>query len=152
MKASIKVILQQTLSAAEKTIKADLDQDKEAKKTSQHLLQFFKYVGIDTIEKLALEGKQYVEHQVHEGIDRFVGVLAKTISSITTLVIGFLIVCVGLIFAAIAFSIWIGNLIGNSAVGFLIAGGTWILLAFICTKIIFNKKRLENMISKKINH
>ena len=148
---SIKAILLESLKAAEKTIEADLNKDEESKKMTQYLLHFFKYLGIDTIEKLALQGKHYVQHQVHEGIHKSTVVVSKIVSSLITLMVGFLIVCVGLIFGAVALSLWLGSLVGSPALGFLIAGVLWILIAFIATKILFNKKRLEHLISEKLN-
>lgn len=152
MQDSIKTILVESLKAAEKTLEADVNKDEETKKMTRYLLHFFKYLGIDTIEKLAIEGKTYVQHQVHEGIHKSTIVVSKVVSSLITLMVGFLIVCVGLIFGAVAFSLWLGNIVGSSSLGFLIAGFLWILTAFIATKILFSKKRLEQMISKKVKY
>ncbi|CAM1345178.1 hypothetical protein [Tenacibaculum amylolyticum] len=152
MKNSIKNILLESLKAAEKTLEADLNKDEDSKKVTQYILHFFKFLGIDIIEKLVNEGKVYIQHQVHEGIHKATIVVSKVVSSLITLLTGFLIICVGLIFGAVAFSLWIGSLIGSNALGFLIAGGLWIIVALIAVKILFNKKRLEKIISEKIKY
>ena len=149
---TIKLILLESLKAAEKTLEADVNQHEDSKKTMKYFLQFFKYLGIDTIEKLAIEGKNYVQHQVHEGIHKSIIAASKIISSLITLMVGFLIICIGLIFGAVALSLWLGSLVDSMALGFLIAGFLWILTAFITTKILFNKKRLEKIISKKVKY
>ncbi len=149
---AIKSILLESLKAAEKTVEADLKNDEETKKTVQYLLHFFKFLGIDAIEKLALEGKTYVQHQVQHGIETSTKVIAKVVSSLMTLIITFLAVSVGLIFGAVALSLWLGSYFNNSALGFLIAGALWIILAFTLTKIFFNKKKLTQLISKKLDN
>lgn len=151
MKDNIKIILLESLKAIEKTIEKDLNQPDEAKKISKHIAHFLKYVGIDMVEKLAIEGKMYIQHQIEEGVHKTTHVLAKVVSSLINLIILFLVVCVGLVFGAVAFSLWLGELIENNALGFLIAGVLWIVVAIIATKILFNKERLEKIIGKKIH-
>lgn len=152
MKNSIKNILLEALKAAEKTLETDLNKDDDSKKMTQYLLHFFKYLGIDIIEKLVIEGKIYVQHQVHEAIHKSTIIVSKIVSSLITLLTGFLIICIGLIFGAVALSLWIGSLIGSTALGFLIAGGLWSAIALMAVKILFNKKRLEKIISEKIKY
>lgn len=147
---AIKLILLESLKAAEKTVEADLNNDKDTKKTMQYLLHFFKFSGIEIIEKLALEGKSYIQHQIQYGIETSTKVIAKVVSSLMTLIIMFLTVSIGLMFGAIAFSLWIGDYFENTALGFLIVGIFWVVIMLIFTKIFFNKKYIEQLISKKM--
>ena len=148
---AIKTILLESLKAAEKTVENDLKNDDETKRTVQYLLHFFKFLGIDTIEKLAFEGKAYVQNQVQQGIESSTKIIAKVVSSLMTLIITFLAVSVGLIFGAVALSLWLGSYFGSSALGFLIAGTLWIVLALTFTKLLLTKEKLAKVISKKID-
>jgi len=148
---TIKYILLEAFRAAEKTIEADINQDENEKRMTQYLFDLFKYMGLGIIEKITLQGKAYIQHQVKEGIHKTTVIAAKTISSLVSLIIGFLIVCIGLVFGAVALSLWLGKLVDSEALGFLISGALWVVVAFSLTKILFSKKRLETIISKKIN-
>jgi hypothetical protein len=134
---TIKSVLFESLKVAERTLEKDLKQDDQSKKVIQYLLDFFKYFGIDTIEKLALQSKDYIKGQVQIGIDTFVAKVSSAISSLVKLIIGFLIISIGLVFGAIALSLFLGELLGSN-----------VMLTTL--KILFNKKRLEQLISKKI--
>lgn len=100
---------------------------------------------------MAFEGKAYVQNQVQHGIESSTKIIAKVVSSLMTLIITFLAVSVGLIFSAVALSLWLGSYFGNSALGFLIAGALWLVVAFTFTKLLFNKEKLTKVISKKID-
>ncbi len=146
----LKSILLETLIAAERTLAKDLKQDDQSKKVIQYLLDFFKYVGIGTLEKLALQTRDYIKEQVQIGIDTAVSKVALAISSLVNLIVGFLIVSIGLIFGAIALSLFVGELLGSNALGFLISGVLWIVVMLTTLKIYFNKTKLEHFISRKL--
>ncbi len=114
------------------------------------MLNFFKYIGIDAIENLGLELEKYVKYQIEEGIKKTTTVVSKVISTLIDSIVWFLVICVGLIFAAVAFSIWVGELVNNYALGFLIAGILWVVVILGSTRFLFNKKRLEQLILKKL--
>ena len=147
---SIKSILLESLKAAEKTLEKDLNQDEQSKNLIQYLLDFFKFVGIDTVEKLALQSRNYIKDQVQIGIDMFVSKVSSAISSLVNLIVGFLVVSIGLVFGAIALSLFLGELLGSNALGFVISGVLWIVVMLTTLKILFNKKKLEHFIAKKI--
>ena len=54
-------------------------------------------------------------------------------------------------FGAIAFSLWLGEVVGSSALGFVIGGVSWILIMFIAIRFFLNKNKIEKMIKSKIN-
>ena len=147
---SIKSILLVSLKAAERTLKKDLKQDEQSKNVIQYLLDFFKYVGIDTLEKLALQSRDYIKEQVQIGIDTSVAKVSSAVSSLVNLIVGFLIVSIGLVFGAIALSLFLGELLGSNALGFVVSGVLWIVVMLTTLKILFNKKKLEHLISRKI--
>ncbi len=147
---SIKSILLESLKAAEKTLEKDLNQDEQSKNLIQYLLDFFKFVGIGTVEKLALQSRNYIKDQVQIGIDMFVSKVSSAISSLVNLIVGFLVVSIGLVFGAIALSLFLGELLGSNALGFVISGVLWIVVMLTTLKILFNKKKLEHFIAKKI--
>jgi len=147
---SIKFILLESLKAAERTLENDLKQDQQSKNVIQYLLNFFKYVGIDTVEKLALQSRDYVKGQIQIGIETSVAKLSSAVSSLVNLIVGFLIVSIGLVFGAIAFSLFLGELLGSNALGFVVSGVLWIIVMLTTLKILFNKKKLEHLISRKI--
>ena len=147
---SIKSILLVSLKAAERTLKKDLKQDEQSKNVIQYLLDFFKYVGIDTVEKLALQSRDYIKGQVQIGIDTSVAKVSSAVSSLVNLIVGFLIVSIGLVFGAIALSLFLGELLGSNALGFVVSGVLWIVVMLTTLKILFNKKKLEHLISRKI--
>ena len=145
-----KAILLESLKAAERTLEKDLKQDEQSKKVIQYLLDFFKYVGIDTVEKLVLQSRNYIKGQVQIGIDTFVAKVSSAVSSLVNLIFGFLIVSIGLLFGAIALSLYLGVLLESNALGFLVSGVLWIVVMLTTLKILFNKTKLEHFISRKI--
>ena len=145
-----KAILLESLKAAERTLEKDLKQDEQSKKVIQYLLDFFKYVGIDTVEKLVLQSRNYIKGQVQIGIDTFVAKVSSAVSSLVNLIFGFLIVSIGLVFGAIALSLYLGVLLESNALGFLVSGVLWIVVMLTTLKILFNKTKLEHFISRKI--
>ena len=145
-----KAILLESLKAAERTLEKDLKQDEQSKKIIQYLLDFFKYVGIDTIEKLVLQSRNYIKGQVQIGIETFVAKVSSAVSSLVNLIFGFLIVSIGLVFGAIALSLYLGVLLESNALGFLVSGVLWIVVMLTTLKILFNKTKLEHFISRKI--
>ena len=147
---SIKSILLESLKAAERTLEKDLKQDEQSKNVIQYLLVFFKYVGIDAVEKLALQSRDYIKEQVQIGIDTSVAKVSSAVSSLVNLIVGFLIVSIGLVFGAIALSLFLGELLGSNALGFVVSGVLWIVVMLTTLKILFNKKKLEHLISRKI--
>jgi hypothetical protein len=147
---TIKSILLESLKAAERTLEQDLKQDEQTKNILHYLLNFFKFVGIDAIEKLALQGRDYIREQIQIGIDTAVAKVSSAISFLVNLIVGFLIVSIGLIFGAIALSLFLGELLGSNALGFVVSGVLWIVVMLTTLKIIFNKKKLEQLISRKI--
>ena len=147
---SIKFILLESLKAAERTLEKDLKQDEQSKNVIQYLLDFFKYVGIDTVEKLALQSRDYIKGQVQIGIDTSIAKVSSSVSSLVNLIVGFLIVSIGLVFGAIALSLFLGELLGSNALGFVVSGVLWIIVMLTTLKILFNKKKLEHLISRKI--
>ena len=146
----IKSILLESLKAAEKTLEKDLKQDEQSKKVIQYLLEFFKYIGIDTIEKLIQQSRSYIKGQVQIGLDTFVAKVSSAISSLVNLIAGFLIVSIGLVFGAIALSLFLGELLESNALGFVISGVLWIVVMLTTLKILFNKEKLKHFIYKKI--
>jgi len=147
---AIKSILLESLKVAERILEKDLKQDEQSKNIIQFLLNFFKYVGIDTIEKIALQSRHYIKGQVQIGIDTFVAKVSSAISSLMNLIIGFLIVSIGFVFGAIALSLFLGELLGSNALGFVVSGVLWIVVMLTTLKIIFNRKKIEHLISRKI--
>jgi hypothetical protein len=147
---SIKLILLEALIAAERMLEKDLKQDVESKKSIQYLLYFFKSVGIDTLEKLALKSRAYIKEQVQIGIDRSVAKVSLVVSVLINLIIGFLIISIGLVFGAVGLSLFIGELLGSDALGFIISGFLWVLVMLSTLKMFFNKKKIEHFISRKI--
>ena len=147
---SIKSILLEVLIAAERTLEKDLKQDEQSKNIIQYLLDLFKYVGIDAVEKLALQGRDYIKGQVQIGINTSVVKVSSAVSSLVNLIVGFLIVSIGLVFGAIALSLFLGELLGSNALGFVVSGVLWIVVMLTTLKILFNKKKLEHFIAKKI--
>ena len=145
-----KAILLESLKAAERTLEKDLKQDEQSKKIIQYLLDFFKYVGIDTVEKLVLQSRNYIKGQVQIGIETFVAKVSSAVSSLVNLIFGFLIVSIGLVFGAIALSLYLGVLLESNALGFLVSGVLWIVVMLTTLKILFNKTKLEHFISRKI--
>ncbi|MBG7631448.1 MAG: hypothetical protein IZT56_13605 [Bacteroidetes bacterium] len=145
-----KAILLESLKAAERTLEKDLKQDEQSKKVIQYLLDFFKYVGIDTVEKLVLQSRNYIKGQLQIGIDTFVAKVSSAVSSLVNLTFGFLIVSIGLVFGAIALSLYLGVLLESNALGFLVSGVLWIVVMLTTLKILFNKTKLEHFISRKI--
>ncbi len=148
---TIKSILLESLKAAERTLEEDLKHDEQSKNLIQYLLGFFKYIGIDTLEKLALQSQEYIKRQIQLGIDASVDKVSSVVSSLVNLIAGFLIVSVGLIFGAIALSLFFGELLGSNALGFLVSGILWIVVMLITLNTLFNKKKLEQLIFSKIN-
>ena len=114
------------------------------------MLDFFKYVGIDTVEKLVLQSRNYIKGQVQIGIETFVAKVSSAVSSLVNLIFGFLIVSIGLVFGAIALSLYLGVLLESNALGFLVSGVLWIVVMLTTLKILFNKTKLEHFISRKI--
>ena len=110
----------------------------------------FKYVGIDTVEKLVLQSRNYIKGQVQIGIETFVAKVSSAVSSLVNLIFGFLIVSIGLVFGAIALSLYLGVLLESNALGFLVSGVLWIVVMLTTLKILFNKTKLEHFISRKI--
>jgi hypothetical protein len=149
-KQAIKYILLESLKAAERTLEKDLKKDEQSKKVIHYLLDFFKYVGIDAIEKLTLQGRAYIKGQVQIGIDTFIASLSSAISSLLNLIFGFLIVSIGLFFGAIALSLFLGKLLDSNALGFLVSGILWMIVMLTSLKILFNQTKLEERISRKI--
>ena len=135
----IKSILLETLIAAERTLEKDLEQDDQSKKVIQYLLDFFKYVGIGAVEKLVLQSRDYIKDQVQIGIDSAVAKVSSAVSSLMNLIVGFLIVSIGLVFGAIALSLFLGELLGSNALGFLISGVLWIVVMLTTLQFHFNK-------------
>jgi len=146
----IKSILLETLIAAERTLEKDLEQDDQSKKVIQYLLDFFKYVGIGAVEKLVLQSRDYIKDQVQIGIDSAVAKVSSAVSSLMNLIVGFLIVSIGLVFGAIALSLFLGELLGSNALGFLISGVLWIVVMLTTLQFHFNKTKLEHFISRKL--
>lgn len=149
-KRSMKLILLEALASAERMLEKDLKQDVASKNRIQYVLLFFKSVGIDTVEKLALKGRAYVKEQVQIGIDRTVSKVSEVISALINLIVGFLVISIGLVFGAVGLSLFIGELIGSNALGFVISGILWVLVMLTTLKLFFNKKKLEHFISRKI--
>ncbi len=138
---SIKSILLEVLIAAERTLEKDLKQDEQSKNIIQYLLDLFKYVGIDAVEKLALQGRDYIKGQVQIGINTSVVKVSSAVSSLVNLIVGFLIVSIGLVFGAIALSLFLGELLGSNALGFVVSGVLWIVVMLTTLKIIFKQKK-----------
>lgn len=147
----VKSILLEAIKSAEKTLERDIKKDEQSKKIIHYLLQFFKNLGLDTINRLLLEGKLYVKDQIKSGLRTVVLSLSNIIYSIIKLIAGFLIISIGLVFGAIAFSLWLGEIVGSSALGFVIGGVSWILIMFIAIRFFLNKNKIEKMIKSKIN-
>ncbi|MCC1484480.1 hypothetical protein [Winogradskyella immobilis] len=147
----VKSILLEAIKSAEKTLERDIKKDEQSKKIIHYLLQFFKNLGLDTINRLLLEGKLYVKDQIKSGLRTVVLSLSNIIYSIVKLITGFLIISIGLVFGAIAFSLWLGEIVGSSALGFVIGGISWVLIMFIVIRFFINKNRIEKMIKSKIN-
>ena len=147
----VKSILLEAIKSAEKTLETDIKKDEQSKKIIHYLLQFFKNLGLDTINRLLLEGKLYVKDQIKSGLRTVVLSLSNIIYSIIKLIAGFLIISIGLVFGAIAFSLWLGEIVGSSALGFVIGGVSWILIMFIAIRFFLNKNKIEKMIKSKIN-
>lgn len=147
----VKSILLEAIKSAEKTLERDINKDEQSKKIIHYLLQFFKNLGLDTINRLLLEGKIYVKDQIKNGLRVVVFSLSNIIYSIIKLIAGFLIISIGLIFGAIAFSLWLGEIVGSTALGFVIAGVAWVLIMLIAIRFFLNKNKIEDMIKSKIN-
>jgi len=147
---AIKSILLESLKAAERTLEKDENQDEQSKKVIQYLLEFFKYIGIDAIEKLAQQSRNYIRGQVQIGLDTFVDKVSSAVSSLVNLIVGFLIVSIGLIFGAISLSLFFGELLESIALGFLISGVLWIVVMLTTLNILFNKAKLKHFIYRKI--
>ncbi len=147
---AIKSILLESLQAAERTLEEYLKQDEQSKKTIQYLLTFFKFIGIDSIEKLAAQSKHYIKGQVEVGIDMFIDKVSSVVSSLVNLIVGLLIINISLAFGAIALSLYLGELLENNALGFLISGVLWVVVILTTVKVFFNKSKLEQLISRKI--
>ena len=147
----VKSILLEAIKSAEKTLERDIKKDEQSKNIIHYLLQFFKNLGLDTINRLLLEGKLYVKDQIKSGLRTVVVSLSNIIYSIVKLITGFLIISIGLVFGAIAFSLWLGEIVGSSALGFVIVGVSWVLIMFIVIRFFINKNRIEKMIKYKIN-
>ena len=83
-----------------------------------------------------------------QAVDKSSGVVSSVVSSI---VIAILIVF-GLSILNIGLSIWIGTLIGEVWLGFMVVGGVYVLLAilFMAFKDKFVKRPVTNLLIKKI--
>ena len=87
-KQTLKVILLEALDAAEIALEKDVKRDEQSKMYVQYLLYFFKSVGIDTVEKLALQGGEYIKGQVQLGIELSVAKVSLAVSTLLNLIVG----------------------------------------------------------------
>lgn len=145
---SIKYTVLRSLAIAKIALKKDLNFDVETKARVLNWLHFFRTAGIDTTEQLISHGKRAIKDEIHSIINESITKLAIVLSSLISLVAGLLIVSIGLIFAAIAFSLYIGELLENLALGFVISGVIWISIILVVVKVFLNKRKMESYFLK----
>ncbi len=145
---SIKFTILRSLATAKIALKNDLNFNVETKARVLDWLDFFRKAGIDTTEQLISHGKRAIKDEIHSIINESIAKLALALSSLISLVAGFLIISIGLIFAAIAFSLYIGEFLGNLALGFIISGALWITLILVVVKVFLNKRKIESYFLK----
>lgn len=147
----IKQLFLDTLRSAEEVVEQDLKKDEQSRKTSGYLISLFKLLGLDLVERLVDEAKHYVESQIQKGIEKFAHGLSGVVAHLMMLMVVVLTIFVGLTFGAVALSLFLGELIGSMAAGFLISGVLCMALTYLFGKRIFNRDRLEKSILERLD-
>jgi hypothetical protein len=149
-KRPIKAILLEALKVMERTLESDLAQDEHSNKTLKKSIHILRYVAVDAIESLAIQGEEYIKEQIKVGAQISAKKIAIAIESLIYLIGGFFIIGIGLVFGAVALSLYLGELFGSNALGFLASGILWITIIIVILKIMFKPKKLEALIFKKL--
>lgn len=148
---NIKQLILDSLKAAEAAVEADLQQDEQSKKTSGYLISLFKLLGLDLVDRLVQEAKRYIEKQIQKGVEKFAQGLSGVVAYVMMLLVGMLTIFIGMVFGAVALSLWIGKLIGSLPLGFVLSGILLMGLTLLTARRIFNRERMEKGIIARLD-
>ena len=152
MKAKrIKQMILDTLRSAEEVVEQDLQKDEQSRKTSGYLISLFKLLGLDLVERLVDEAKLYVEGQIQKGIEKFAHGLSGVVAYVMMLMVLVIALFTGLTFGAVALSLFLGEMIGSLAIGFLISGLLSMAVIYLIGKSVFNREKLEKNIIQRLD-
>ncbi len=88
--------------------------------------------------------KTYYKYTILNTADKATGILASTVASLVILFLGIFV----LLFAGLALGIWLGYLLDNMAVGYLLVAGLYLLVIIIV--VALRKKIVFPLIRNKI--
>lgn len=112
----------------------------ESENTVNLAIQQLENKGLKEIKEVASDGLHQIDDALHAKIDE-VGQLAAHIAmSLLSKVILVVVSMIGLAFMAIAFALWIGELVNNAALGFLLAGLLWCIIGFVLARLLLKTK------------
>lgn len=102
---------------------------------------------IDNFREFTTATQDYIESSIsYHKLDLFKKVMKGLVSSSYYIILGFFFL-VALIFLSVAMAIYLGNVLDNIALGYLIIGVFYIFLMIILS--LFLKKTLEKILVKK---
>lgn len=140
----IKLILLRIIDEIEKRIN-EKNSLADSGSFGSSLYNSLKFVVLDQVDGLADEVVGYTKKQVHDLSNIVVKKISVVLSSMLYVIILIILGLVAFAFIAIAFSLFIGKLLQNEYLGFLISGGLVILITLIVWK--WGRER----IAKKVN-
>ncbi|WP_405378477.1 phage holin family protein [Nonlabens sp. Asnod3-A02] len=101
----------------------------------------------DNFREFTTATQDYIESSIsYHKLDLFKKVMKGVVSSSYQIILGFFFL-IALIFLSVAMAIYLGNVLDNIALGYLIMGVFYILLMIVLS--LFLKKTLEKILVKK---
>ncbi|PPK96680.1 putative superfamily III holin-X [Nonlabens xylanidelens] len=101
----------------------------------------------DNFREFTTATQDYIESSIsYHKLDLFKKVMKGVVSSSYQIILGFFFL-IALIFLSVAMAIYLGNVLENIALGYLIMGVFYILLMIVLS--LFLKKTLEKILVKK---
>lgn len=114
---------------------------------------------MNEILQLLLESLKQVPNDVRKIVDRRIQLIILEIGRSTSVavagavpkIIGGLLAAIGMMFLLIGLSVWLGQILGNSAYGFLVVGGSFTIIGvlFLALRRDVNKSPIKRQIDKK---
>lgn len=101
-----------------------------------------------TSESPAEVGKKYVEKTIHYYKLKLLKSITEDVSSLIKIVLVGLLSTIILIFLSISLAIYLGNLLSNNAIGYLIVSGIYLIILLLIVAI---RKKIEKRVLLKMN-
>lgn len=101
----------------------------------------------DNFREFTTATQDYIESSIsYHKLDLFKKVMKGVVSGTYKLILGFFLL-IALLFLSVSLAIYLGELLDNIALGYLIVGGFYLILMFVLS--LFLKKFLEKKILNK---